>query len=98
MGETKRHVTFRLAEDDLVKIDRIQQALHPFAEDRTSTLRVIIKIVWSLIFTPGTLADLVEVLQRLRSHTLAHKQLEIRFPAAIGQEFFPKIHSYKEGL
>jgi hypothetical protein len=86
-------VTFRLGDDDLSKIDKIQQALSPFTEDRTSTLRVIIRIVWALIFTPGTLKEVVQVLQRLQSRTSEHGQMAIHFPPhADNPTFFPKIH------
>jgi hypothetical protein len=80
MGVHKQHVTFRFAETTLKELDEIQRTLSPFAEDRSSTLRIIVKLMYALLFTPMTIKDLVHVLQRLQSDTSSHSQLWIQFP------------------
>jgi hypothetical protein len=94
MGEEKKATSFRLSEETLRQIDHIKQAFHPFCEDRSSTLRLIVNIMYAIIFTPTTLRDVVDVLQRVHRTTsndnVVHKQLHLVFgePAPT---FFPRI-------
>jgi hypothetical protein len=92
MGETKQHLTFRFSEDTLKQLAELQDAFWPFAEDRASTLRIIVQLVYALLFTPATLRDLLAVLQRLHCSTLSHTQLTIDFPPACPPvPFRPKL-------
>jgi hypothetical protein len=76
MGLEKRCTTFRLSEETLEELEQIQRAFFPFAEDRSSTLRITVRLVFALIFTPMTMADLMWVLQRLHRNT---SQYEFQF-------------------
>lgn len=89
MGLTKTHHTFRFSEETLMQIDAIKSALSPFAEDRSSTLRIIVQVVYALIFTPATLADALDAMQRLHGHTLSYNgQMAFHFE---GQGFRPRL-------
>lgn len=102
MGMEKKPTSFRLSAETLVQIDNIKQAFHPFCEDRSSTLRLIVNIVYAIIFTPTTLRDVVEVMQRVHRVTSCDEvardvtQLLIHFPAHDGYSFRPKIGNYQE--
>ena len=75
-----------------MQIDEIKCAFHPFCEDRSSTLRLIVNLMYSIIFTPTTLRDVIATMQRIQRGTSYDNQLKLSFPPAVGQSFFPKIN------
>jgi hypothetical protein len=84
MGLEKRSTTFRFSDETLRELGALQIVFAPFAEDRSSTLRIVIALVYALIFTPSTIRDLFHVLQHLQRSTSQYSQLDIQFPPAIG--------------
>lgn len=89
MGICKQHATFRFSEETLMQIDRIREAFSPFAEDRSSTLRIIVHVLYSILFTPTTLQEVLLVCQRLQEATKQHSdQMTLRFP---GMSIKPKF-------
>ena len=82
MGIHKQHRTYRFPQEELTMLGRIQSALSLFAEDESSTLRFCVRLVHALLFTPMTVRDLFETMQRLHCPTLCHAQIPIEFPPA----------------
>jgi hypothetical protein len=80
MGVEKKSITFRLSEQTLIKLDAIRGAFDPFAEDRSSTLRIVISIMYALLFTPAILVDFRALLQRLHRNTLQDNVVQLRLP------------------
>lgn len=80
MGIHKKHRTYRFPEETLTMLAKIQSAFSLFAEDESSTLRICVRIVYALLFTPMTVLDVFDAIQRLRCPTLCHTQLSIEFP------------------
>lgn len=84
MGLEKRSTAFRLSEDTLNELAAIQKAFSPFAEDRSSTLRIVIRVLYSILFTPATLNEILMVCQRLQSVTSQYDgQMQFRFPGQV---------------
>lgn len=93
MGVWKQHTTFRFSEETLMQIDQIKAAFSPFAEDRSSTLRIIVHVLYSILFTPTTLQEVLMVCQRLQKATLCNAdQMQFRFPAHIDMR--PRIGGF----
>lgn len=84
MGLEKKNTTFRFSEETLMELHQLQKVLWPFAEDRSSTLRIVIKIMYALIFTPATLRDALDLLQLIHRNTLQDSQLPLKFPPSSG--------------
>lgn len=79
MGEYKKPCTLRLCSETEKMLDRLQEAFTPFVEDRSSTVRLLIRILFALVFTPVTLRDVLSICQRIQEHTLPYRQLKFEF-------------------
>jgi hypothetical protein len=97
MGVHKKHRTYRFPEEELSMLAKIQAAISLFVEDESSTLRFCVRLVHALLFTPMTVRDVFDMIQRLHCPTLCHAQLSIDFPqpAAVAS-FRPNIWREKE--
>lgn len=73
MGLEKQHVTFRFAEETLMQIDEIKNAFGPLVEDRSHALRVIVRILHSILFTPANLKEVLMICQRLQKAISSHE-------------------------
>lgn len=74
MGIEKRNTAFRLSAEDLQDLADIQTAFSPFLEDRSSTVRALIKLgkaaVKAMLSMPHTLQGPADPLQLLLRLTL----------------------------
>lgn len=91
MGLEKKNATIRLSDEAQMHLDRIQNALNWFLEDRSSTVRFCARIVYWMLFTPMTVRDLLATLQGLHRHTLPCDcgQMQLAFP--VERAFVPRL-------
>lgn len=84
MGLEKKTYTFRLCEETHGMLRKIQEALSPFCEDLSSTVRFVIRLAYALLFTPTSLKDVLAICQKLHRITSQDDpQMTFRFPPAI---------------
>jgi len=85
MGIEKRNTAFRLSAEDLQDLADIQSAFSPFLEDRSSTVRALIKLakaaIAAMLSMPPTLQAPADPLQLLLRLTLFYGQ-DLKVPAS----------------
>ena len=97
MGVWKRTKSCRFSEEELLMFGDIQRAASPFTRNFTQTVVMCGRIVWAILFTPGSLSAVTELLQRLRCTNLQYtSQLTLRFPVDPERAWFPKFGDRKE--
>jgi hypothetical protein len=94
MGEWKVSKTCRWTREELDDVELLNKAYAPFTNGFTSVLRLALKVLKAITFTPERVRDYVEVCHHLRCMKVQDKQLSIHFPAET--PFFPKIHQEAE--
>lgn len=89
MGIEKRNTAFRLSAEDLQDLADIQTAFSPFLEDRSSTVRALIKLakaaIAAMLSMPPTLQAPADPLQLLLRLTLFYGQ-DLKVPASSALE------------
>ncbi len=69
MGEWLQPKSFKLGRERERKLAEIQEALHPFVENRSQTMRWVIDTMHILIFRQGILENLTRAMQGLLRNT-----------------------------
>jgi hypothetical protein len=66
MGEWRTPTTVKLSEQERADLQRIHDALAPMHETLSQTIRWSLRMIHSLMFTPGSLAKLDAMLQGIQ--------------------------------
>jgi hypothetical protein len=89
MGIEKKVRSLRMDDEESAVFDFIQEKFWPFTQTFKDAVMLCGRLVKHFIVS-GSLADIVEVCQRLRGST-SSDQLMFKFPPVHVQEFFPKF-------
>lgn len=94
MGIEKKVRSIRMDDEEFSVFIFIQEKFWPFTQTFKNTVMLCGRLVKHFIVS-GSLAEIVEVCQRLRSNT-SSAQLKINFPPVDEHVFRPKIGNYGE--
>lgn len=94
MGEWKKSKTCRWTREELDDVEQLNKAYAPFTNGFTSVLRLALKVLKAITFTPERVRDYLEVCHHLQRKSLQDTQLKFFFPTEVS--FFPRISDQKE--
>lgn len=89
MGIQLKTVSVKWDPDTLRMCDDLQEKFSPFVEGRSQTSRLVVKLMYRIVSTEGTVQVITKYLQGLSGNT-SSSQPEIPFPA------FPEVGKHQE--